>query len=181
MRVLAATTVTSTGATFVGGNIGLSPGSSITGFPPGSLSGVEHISDATAIKAQKALTTAYNNATSRTTCGAYLAGNIGGTVLKPGLYNANTSLGISSGNLVLNAHGNRNAVFIFVIGTTFITKGGFGVLLRDGASASHVYWIVGTSATLGSSSTVRGFVLAHTSITMDPGAAVTLDANQVVC
>jgi hypothetical protein len=192
VRVLAATTVTSTGATFVGGNIDLSPGSSITGFPPGTLSGVEHISDPIAVTAQQALGTAYKNGMHRATCGNYLAGNIGGTSLSPGLYTANTSLAISSGDLILNAHGNHNAVFIFQIGTTFKTSGGFGVLLRGGALASHVYWVVGTSVTLGTGSTVHGFLLAHVSITMDTGAvlhgralaktgAVTLDANQVTC
>jgi hypothetical protein len=189
-RVLAGTTVTNTGATHVKGSIGVSPGSSITGFPPGTVSGKIHKNDTSALRGEAALVTAFNNAMGRATCATTLSGNIGGTTLRPGLYVSSTSLAVSSGNLTLNAHGHSKAFFIFQIGSSFTTTSGLGVILRGGANASHVFWIVGSSATIGSNSTVRGNFLANASISFATGAAlhgralaihgaVTLAANRI--
>jgi hypothetical protein len=135
--VLAASTVTSTGATTVNGDLGLSPGTAVTGFPPGIVNGTIHAADAAAAQAQAALTTAYNDAGSR--AGAItLAGNIGGLTLTPGVYRSSSSLAISSGELTLDAQGDPNAVFIFQMGSTLVTTSGRQVILTGGAKAANV-------------------------------------------
>jgi hypothetical protein len=171
-RVLGASSVTNTGATVVKGNLGTSPGTSVTGFPPGKVAGTIHKNDTAAAKAQADLGTAYTNATGRTNCAKFVSGNVGGQTLGPGLYVANTSLAISSGNLTLDAQNHSLAVFIFKIGTTFTTTSGHGVILKNGANVSRIYWAVGSSATLGSTSVVYGNILAHVSISLATGATV---------
>jgi hypothetical protein len=187
--VLAGSTVTNTGATVVNGDLGLSPGSSVSGFPPGTvINGLQHITDAVAAQAQGDLTVAYNNAVGRT-CPAsnLLAGDIGGTVITPGVYCNSTSLGIT-GTVTLS--GNASSVFIFQIGSTLTTASSSVVLLTGGVLPSNVFWQVGSSATLGTGSTFNGTILAQDSITVTTGAslngralartgAVTLDTNAV--
>ena len=188
--VLAGSTVTSTGGTTVDGDLGLSPGSAVTGFPPGIVSnGVIHISDAPAIQAQVDLTTAYNYAAGLGV-DATLPAGLGGTTLTPGVYDsADTTFGIT-GTLTLDAQGDANAVFIFQAGSTLVTAGSSEVVLINGAQAGNVFWQVGSSATLGTDSTFRGNILALTSITLTTGAnvegrvlarngAVTMDDNHV--
>src|SRR5207302_5417608 len=111
--VLAGSTVTNTGATRVNGDLGLSPGTAVTGFPPGTVNGTIHAGDPAAAQAQLALTTAYNDAAGRTVGAITVAGNLGGQTLTPGLYKSTSSLEISSGDLTLDAQGDANAVFIF--------------------------------------------------------------------
>jgi hypothetical protein len=187
--VLGASTVTSTGATTVNGNLGLSPGTAVTGFPPGAVNGTLHVADAAAAQAQADLTAAYNDAATRT--GAItVAGNIGGQTLTPGVYSSSSSLAISSGDLTLDAQGNANAVFIFQMGSTLTTISGHNVILSGGAQAANVFWQVGSSATLGTGSVFKGNILALASITVTTGAtvegrllartaAVTLDSNTI--
>jgi hypothetical protein len=191
--VLAATTVTSTGATAVTGDLGLSPGTSVVGFPPtgpGTLTGTQHINDTVAAQAQADLTVAYNDLAGRTG-GAAVSGNIGGQTLTPGLYKSTSSLEISSGDLTLDAQGNASAIFIFQIASTLTTSTGLGVVLTGGADFRNVFWQVGSSATIGTGSHFKGTILAHTSITLNTGAtldgralaqtgAVTLDTNPIV-
>jgi hypothetical protein len=191
--VLAATTVTNTGATAVTGDLGLSPGTSVVGFPPtgpGTLTGTQHINDTVAALAQADLTTAYNDLAGRTG-GAAVSGNIGGTTKTPGLYASTSSLEISSGNLTLDAQGNASAIFIFQIASTLTTSTGLGVILTGSANFLNVFWQVGSSATIGTNSSFKGTILAHTSITLNTGAtldgralaqtgAVTLDTNPIV-
>src|ERR1051326_9496289 len=112
-RVLAGSTVTSTGATTINGDLGLSPGTAVTGFPPGVVNGTIHAGDPAAAQAQLDLTTAYNDAAGRTVGAITVAGNLGGQTLTPGLYKSISSLEISSGDLTLDALGDANAVFIF--------------------------------------------------------------------
>ncbi|MCI4317130.1 MAG: DUF3494 domain-containing protein [Thermoplasmata archaeon] len=169
-RVLAGTTVTNTGATVINGNLGVSPGSAVTGFPPGKVTGKIHKADTAAAHAQKDLVKAYNNAMGRTNCAKSIAGNIGGRTLGPGLYRSGSSLSISSGDLTLSAHGHSGAVFIFQIVTKFTTTSGRHVILAGGALASNIYWAVGSSATLGTTSVVYGDILAHKSISFATGA-----------
>ncbi|HEY2955614.1 MAG TPA: ice-binding family protein [Candidatus Eisenbacteria bacterium] len=189
--VLGASTVTNAGASVITGDLGLSPGISVTGFPPGILVGTLHVSDSTAAQAQLDLTTAYNDAAGRTLDAIVLAGNLGGQTLAPGLYKSTSSLEISSGDLTLDAQGDANAVFIFQMGSTLVTTTGRKVILAGGAQAANIYWQVGSSATLGVNSVFKGNILALASITASTGAsvdgrllartaAVTLDGNTVV-
>jgi hypothetical protein len=190
-RVLAATTVTNTGKTVIGGNLGLSPGSAVTGFPPGKVTGRILVADKAAANGQIGLTAAFKTAMGRTSsCSTLIAGNQGGKTLSPGLYYSTSSLAISKGTLTLDAHGNRGAIFIFQIASKFTMTSGRHVVLSGGALASNVYWVVGSSATLGTTSVLYGVILAHTSISLATGAtlygralantgAVTLDANVV--
>lgn len=189
--VLGGSTVTSTGATALTGDLGVSPGTAITGFPPGTLTGVLHAGDATAAQAQTDLTTAYNDAAGRTQSPVTVAGNLGGLTLPPGLYKSTSSLSISSGDLTLDAQGDADAVFIFQMVTTLSTSSGRKVILSGGAKSTNVFWQVGSSATLGTTSVFKGTIMADQSITLDTGAdlngralarigAVTLASNAVV-
>src|SRR5688500_13140565 len=119
LAVLAGSSITNTGATNITGDIGLSPGSSIGGFPPGILNGSQHINNATSNQAKLDLTAAYNDLAGRTSTDIVtLSGNIGGLTLTPGLYKSTSSIAISSGDLTFDAKGDANAVFIIQIATT---------------------------------------------------------------
>lgn len=187
--VLAGSTITSTGATTVG-DLAVSPGSEVTGFPPGTVNGTMHVSDPAAAQAQADLTTAYNEAAGRTLAPVTVAGNLGGLTLTPGLYKSTSGLEITSGDLTLDAQGDANAVFIFQMASTLITTAGRQVILSGGARSANIYWQVGTSATLGSGSSFKGTILADQSITLNTGATlegralariggVALDANAI--
>jgi len=167
--VLAATTVTSSGATTVNGNLGVSPGTTVTGSP--TVNGTTHLGDPTAAQAQSDLTIAYNDAAGRLG-GAAVSGNLGGLTLTPGLYTSTSSLEITSGDLTLDAQGDANAVFIFQMASTLTTTSGRQVILSGGARAANIFWQVGSSDTLGTTSVLKGNILAFTSITVTTGAAV---------
>jgi hypothetical protein len=187
--VLGASTVTNTGPTVLTGDLGLSPGTSITGFPPGTVNGAIHQTDAIALQAQKDLTIAYDDAAGRTS-NATISADLGGQTLAPGVYTGAPSLNLT-GTLTLDGQGDKNAVFIFrAPASTLITASGSRVVLIGAAQACNVVWQVGSSATLGTNSTFRGNVLALQSITVDNGttvdgrtlarnAAVTLDNNTI--
>ena len=168
--VLAATTVTSTGATTVNGELGVSPGTAVTGSL--KVDGMIHGGGPTAAKAQADLLKAYDAAFGRTVGALNVAGNLGGLTLTPGLYKSTSSLEISSGDLTLDAQGDPNAVFIFQMASTLTTTVGRRVILSGGAKAANIYWQVGSSATLGTTSVFKGNILASTSITVTTGAAV---------
>ncbi len=187
--VLAGSTVTSTGQTVVNGDLGVSPGSAVTGFPPGIINGALHAGDAAAAQAKTDLLAAQLDAAGR--LGALtLPGDLSGLTFTPGLYKNSTSVMLSAGNVTLDALGDVNAVFVFQMGSTLTTSPGTQVVLAGGAKASNVYWSVGTSATLGVSSIFKGIILADASITVNTGAvhsgvlltrtgAVTLQGNIV--
>ncbi|MEX2400480.1 MAG: ice-binding family protein [Rhodothermales bacterium] len=188
--VLGGSTVTSTGNTVINGDLGLSPGSAVDGFPPGQVTGDIFINTPEAVNGQADLTTAYNDAAGRTTNPITVAGNLGGQTLPPGLYKSQTSLEISSGDLTLDAQGDANAVWIFQMGSTLTTTSGRQVVLSGGAEAANVFWQVGSSATIGTTSAFVGTIMADQSITLETGAtldgralarigAVTLDENTV--
>ena len=174
--ILAGSAVSNTGATTVTGDLGLSPGSSVGGFPPGILIGTQHINDVIVNQAKLDLTAAYNDAAGRTcTDIVTLSGNIGGLTLTPGLYKSTSSLAVSSGDVTFDAKGNSSAIFIIQIASTLTTTSGRKVILSGGALASNIFWQVGTSATFGTTSVFKGTVMAMQSITFNTGA--TLDGK----
>jgi len=170
--VIGGSTITNTGPTSITGDVGLSPGTAVVGFPPGIIIGNLHIADPAAAQAQLDLTTAYNDAAGRTLNPVTLSGNIGGMTLPPGLYKSTSSLEISSGDLTLDGGGNANAVWIFQMASTFTTTVGRAVVLSGGANANNIFWQVGTSATLGVTSIFKGTILCDQSITVNTGAAL---------
>ncbi|MDH2430508.1 ice-binding family protein [Sphaerisporangium sp. TRM90804] len=172
--VLAGSTVTNTGATIVTGDLGVSPGATVTGFPPGTVIGVIHAGDAAAAQAQADLTLAYNDAVSRTP-DATIATELGGTTVLPGVYNSAAGTFQLTGNVTLDAQGDPDAVFIFQAATTLISAAGASVTLIGGAQACNVFWQVGSSATLGANTDFSGNILALTSITV--GAGTTVDGR----
>ena len=181
--VLGHSTVTNTGPTILHGNLGVSPGTSITGFPPGKFTGKEHVADAVALQAQSDITTAYVDIAGRP-CSHNLTGqDLGGKTLVAGVYCFSSSAQLT-GQLTLSGQG----VFIFQIRSTLTTASNASVLLINGASACNVFWQVGSSATLGTGTHFMGNILALASITAATGAedvgglyartgAVTLDHN----
>jgi hypothetical protein len=188
--VLGGSTVTSTPneGTAITGNIGVWPGSAITGFPPGTYTGTEYADDAVSQTAQGDLTTAYNYAAAAPG-GAVLPADIGGETLAPGVYkttSAQPSLGIT-GNLTLSGNG----VYIFQVMSTLTTAAGNSqVILAGGAQSGNVFWQVGSSATLGTNTIFQGIIMAQASVTLTTGAtldgsalartgAVSLDENLV--
>ena len=186
--IVAGSTITNTGPSVISGDVGLSPGSAVTGFPPGTVNnGTVHTADAAALQAQADVTTAYNDAASRTPAAAVTA-DLGGQTLLAGVY-AGATLGLT-GTLTLDAQGDPNAVFVFQTASTLITASSSTVALINGANPCNVFWQVASSATLGTNSVFVGTVLALTSITATTGAsitgrlfarngAVTLDTNTI--
>ncbi|MBZ0257712.1 ice-binding family protein [bacterium] len=180
------TNVVSVGTT-VTGDIGISPGTELTGFPPGILVGTLHVGDVPASLAQADLSTAYNDAAGRSTAPIGISGNLGGMTLFPGLYKSTSSLEISSGDLTLDAQGDPTAVFIFQMASTFTVSTGRKMILSGGANAANIFWQVGSSATFGTGSVIKGTILSAVSISFNTGAsldgralakaAVTLDSN----
>jgi hypothetical protein len=171
--ILAGSTVTNTSTvaapTNVTGDVGVWPGTAITGFPPGTLTGTLDAGDTTAMTAQGQLTTAYN-AAAGAAGGAALPGDIGGETLYPGVYKATSSLGIT-GNLTLDAQGDSTAVWIFQIGSTLTTAAG-SVKLQNGALPQNVFWQIGSSATLGTGTTMAGNLMANQSISLNTGVTL---------
>lgn len=196
--VLGGSTVTNTGPSPITGDLGVAPGSSVTGFPPGTVSGgTIHAADASATQAQIDVTSAYTAAASASGCVDKSGQDLGGQTLTAGVYCFNTSATLT-GNLSLDFGGNPNAQFIFKTGTTLTTASGSQVFLTNRGNGGstfcpqNVYWQVGSSATLGTNSGFAGNILALTSITLTTGAgltgralarngAVTLDTNTVGC
>lgn len=192
--VLAGSTVTSTGASVIAGDVGVSPGTAVIGFPPGLVSppGTIHSADAVAAQAQVDLTTAYDIIAGTPTVVDLTGTDLGGLTLPPGVYGFTSSAQLT-GTLTLDALGNPDAVFLFKVGSTLTTASGARVLVINGGSTCNVFWQVGTSATLGTTTTFAGNILADQSITLNTGArlsgralarigAVTLNGNQVaVC
>ena len=173
--ILGATPVVSSlGPTVVTGDVGIWPAISITGFPPGTITGVFHPGDAVAMTAQGDLTTAYNYAAAQPG-GAILSADIGGQTLPPGVYkttSAQPSLGIT-GNLTLDGGGDSTAVWIFQIVSTLTTAAtNSQVILSNGANDHNVFWQVGSSATLGTTTTFAGTIMAQASVSLDTGATL---------
>jgi len=188
--VLGGSTITNTGPTVITGDLGVSPGTAVTGFPPGTVVGAQHNADAVALKAKTDLVTAYNDAAGQTPFVDKTGQDLGGQNLTPGIYRFSSSAQLT-GTLTLNGQGNSNAVFIFQIGSTLTTASNSSVVLINGAQPCGIWWQVGSSATLGTGTKFQGNLLALTSISLTTGAnilpgralarngAVTLDTNRI--
>lgn len=186
--VLAGTGITNTGPTTVTGDIGTFPTATITGLASMTVHGTNHAGDSVTQGAKTDLTTAYVTAAGEGPTTA-IAADLVGLTLKPGVYNSASAVGLS-GVLTLDAAGDPNAVWVFQAGSTLITASGSKVVMAGGAQPCNVYWQVGSSATLGTSSTFTGTILALTDISLQTGAtvdgrvlarngAVTLDSNTI--
>lgn len=187
--VLGGSTVTNTGPSVITGDLGVSPGTAVTGFPPGTVTGTIHAANAVALQAQNDVTTQYN-ALAAAACSADLTGqDLGGLTLTPGIYCFSSSAQLT-GILTLNAQGNANASFIFKTGSTLTTASASSVVLINGGNPCGVAWQIGSSATLGTTTSFIGNLIALQSITLNTGAniigralarngAVTLDTNNI--
>jgi hypothetical protein len=172
--VLAGTTVTNIGETVLNQSLGLSPGTDITGFPPGIVNppGVIDQTNAAAAAAQLDLTAAYLDAAARP-LNETVTSDLTGLTLVGGVYAGPSKSPLSlAGNLTLDGAGDPNSVFIFQTDSTLITGSGSTVTLINGAQECNVFWQVGSSATLGTGSTFVGTILALTSISVTTGVTV---------
>jgi hypothetical protein len=187
--VLAGETITNTGPTTITGDVGLHPGTAVTGFASVTLNGALHATDAVAAQAKVDLVTAYNDAAGRTPV-TTVATELGGQTLTAGVYNSASGTFQITGTLTLDAQGNPNATFVFQMASTLVTASASSVNVINGGTACNVYWQVGSSATLGTGSTFRGTIMALTSISLTTGAtlegralarngAVTMDTNTI--
>jgi len=197
--VLAGTpSITNTGATTITGDVGIHPAASITGKGSINLTGAYHEADAVALTAKNDLTTAYNGLALMPFTSNLTGQNLGGLTLTSGVYHFDSSAQLT-GPLTLDAQGSNNAYWVFQIGSALTTASGSSVVLtnlgtNDGRD-NGLYWQVGSSATLGTTTAFEGNILALTSITMNTGAtipngralarngAVTMDTNtiSIVC
>jgi hypothetical protein len=171
--VMGATAITNTGPTVVNGNLAISPGgsSSVTGFLPGIVTGDMDMANANAVLAHTNLVTAYNDAAGETTTVNLTGTDLGGLTLTPGTYTFDSSAQLT-GTLTLDGQGSTNATFIFQIGSTLTTASASAVELINGAGSCAVFWQVGSSATLGTTTDFQGTIMAMTSITMNTGATI---------
>jgi hypothetical protein len=193
--VLAGSTVTNTGATTVEGDLGVWPGSAVVGFPPGIVTGgTIHAGDAVAQQAQNDVTTAYNGLASMPFNSNLTGQDLGGRTLISGVYHFDSSAQLT-GTLTLDAQGNNNAYWVFQIGSTLTTASASVVNIinagSNGGSDDGLFWQVGSSATLGTTTAFEGNILALTSITLNTSAiidngralaqnaAVTMDTNTI--
>jgi hypothetical protein len=167
--ILAGQSVSNSGASTVNGDLGIWPGSTLTGAP--IVNGTTHLGDPTAQSAQGALTVAFNDAAGRA-AGSTKIGDIGGMTLAPGVYKSTSTLEITSADVTLNAGGNPNAVFVFQIASSLTVAVGRRVILSGGAQASNITWQVGASATLNANCNFSGNIIALTTVTLGTGATL---------
>ncbi|MBA2416076.1 MAG: DUF3494 domain-containing protein, partial [Geodermatophilaceae bacterium] len=183
--VLAGSAVTNTGSSILNGDLGVHPGTAISGFPPGIVNGAVHAADAEAAQAKSDLVTAYNDAAGRPSTA--VATELGGRTFFAGVYSNSTELGVT-GTVTLDGQNDPSSVWIFQAGSTLITAPNSTVDLINGADPCNVFWQVGSSATLDTNTTFVGTIMALTSISVLTGStvegralarngAVTLDTN----
>ena len=188
--VLGASTVTNTGVTIIDGDVGLSPGSSITGSGSFSLTGAIHDSDMAALDAHNAGVTAFAALAIKTPTTNLTGQDLSALTLHSGIYQFDSSAQLT-GTLTLDAQNDPNAEFIFKIGSTLTTATGSAVNVINAGSQTGIFWLVGSSATLGGNTAFAGNILADQSITLNTGAnifggralamnaAVTMDHNEI--
>jgi len=188
--VLGNTTVTNTGATLITGDLGVSPGTAVTGFPPGIMNrGATHSNDAAAIAAQIDVNTAYTALSGQPITldlsGSVLGLTPGAISLTPGVYHFGASA-LLTGTLTLNGNG----IYVFQIGSALTTSVNSSVVLTNGAKAENVFWQVGSSTTIGVGTAFVGSIFALASNTLNTGSsvdghvfsitgAVTMDSNVI--
>jgi len=166
--VLAGSGITNTGTTTITGDVGTYSTTTETGFGSVTLTGTNHVGDSVTQAAKTDLTTAYNAAAGRTP--VTVATELGGTSPVPGVYNSADGKFVITGTITLT--GNATDVWIFQTVTTLITASSSQIIMGGTAKAANVYWVVGSSATLGTGTTFAGNILALTSITLTTGATV---------
>ena len=171
--MLGGTTVTNAGATVIDGNLGVSPGTAITGSPSVINGAIYTGSDPVALQAHADAITAYNFVATRPTGTNLSDQNLGGLTLTSGVYTFNTSAQLT-GTLTLDTQGDPNAIFYFQIGTTFTTDALSSVVTvgLGGAPATNIVWLVGSSATIGATTSLEGTILAQTSISLGANASI---------
>jgi hypothetical protein len=187
--VLAGSTITNTGATVINGDIGLAPGTSITGFPPGSVTGTTHVANGVAVQAKADALTAYNGLAGMAPTQSLTGTNLGGLTLTPGVYFFSSAAELT-GRLTLDGLGQAQPIFIFQIGTALTTSSNASIIGVNGVTSCDIFFQVGSSATLGTDTAFLGTILALQSVTLNTRAvtnggvialngAVTLDTNNV--
>ncbi|MGB7556564.1 MAG: ice-binding family protein [Candidatus Korobacteraceae bacterium] len=188
--ILGASTVTNTGPSVVFQNLGVAPGTSITGFPPGIVLGTIHDDDAVAMQAQADALTGYNFLAGLAPTQILTGQDLGGLTLHPGVFFFASSAQMT-GTLTLDFEGLSNMMFVFQIGSTLTTASASSVMVTNPGSNDEVFWQVGSSATLGTTTDFYGSIIADQSITLNTGAnitcgraialngAVTMDTNNV--
>lgn len=187
--IMAGQSVTCITGGVINANVSISPGNTVTGYPPCVITGVQHLADAVALQGQTDLTAAYNKLFGLPCPPANaIVANLGGTTKAAGVYCTASGIGVT-GTLTLDGGGDPNATFVFQAGTSLVTAG--NVVLINGAQAKNVWWQVGTSATLGTASAWQGNITALTSITLVDNAtllgralarngSVTLGTNNII-
>jgi hypothetical protein len=171
--VLGGQTATNTGTSVLNGDLGVSPGEALPGFNEAVLNGATHANDAVAAQAQLDLTTANEVAAGEPVLPAnnLTDTNLGERTLTAGNYEYTSSAQLT-GALILDAQGDPDAQFVFEITAELTTAPASSVLLVNGASPCNVYWQVGSSATLDTTTTFVGSLMALTSISLNNGASV---------
>jgi hypothetical protein len=170
-RVLAGSTITNSGPTIISGDLGLSPGTAVTGFPPGTVVGTQHITDATAAQAQLDLTAGYNTVAGTPTTVDLTGQDLGGMTLAAGVYNYDTSAQLT-GHLIFDGGGDPTTIWMFKIGSTLTTANASSVTFINGGLADNVFWQVGSSATIGGLTAFAGNILALASISFNTAATI---------
>jgi len=190
--VVAATTITNTGATVITGECGVSPGSAIVGFPPGVCSLGNSVGSAVpAHNAAAACLSVFNAGTALVATKALSSANLNGQNLPPGVYTFPALAVTNTGTLTLNGATNPTGQWVFKITSTLVTSALSQVVLINGALATNVFFIIGSSATLGATSVLNGNIIAHTAVSLGAAAkvegtvcaitaAITLSTNSVI-
>jgi hypothetical protein len=192
--VLGGSAVTNTGPSVLNGDLGVSPGSTISGFPLGIVNGAVHQTDGVAGQAQSDLTTGFNNLCALPVTQDLTGQDLEGKVLLPGVYNFSAAAALShstTGILTLNGNNETDPLFVFLMGSTLTTASNTAVDVINTTDFCDIYWVAGSSITLGSGTDFQGNAVAHDSVTLDTGAdilnggalartaAVTLDTNTI--